>query len=481
MISLYLCTRKIEKIGLLGIEIMKFQIQKFILAAVLFISATAFVCAAEPDNQSNANSKQEKVEKLFSRLSLGGYGEAVMTRNFYSDNIYRYTKPYEHKDDDGHGRFDLPHVVINLGYDFGHGWTMSSEIEFEHGGTESAVEMDADESGEYEAETEKGGEVALEQFWIQKSFCDALNIRAGEIIVPVGAANMYHMPNEFFTVYRPEGEASILPNTWHQTGLSVWGRTKNWRYEAQFLSGLDADRFGSSSFVHYGATSSYEFKIANTYAGALRLDNFSVPGLRLSLSGYAGTTFKNTLKTLSDKYDDVHGFLGIGAFDFQYKNYNWIVRGNFDWAHLEDASEITAFNKNFPTHSGQDGSPSKHQPVGSDAMATALEAGYDIFGGFCPTLANDNQKFFVFGRYEYYNSMKLGTQKPAYGWCAKNRVAFGINYSPVKEITIKAEYSERFFEKSGLTYTSSNGKDYPLEYNNEPSISIGITYYGWFK
>ena len=132
----------------------------------------------------------------------------------------------------------------------------------EHGGTESAVEVDADESGEYEAEVEKGGEVALEQFWIQKSFSKALNLRAGEIVVPVGQTNKFHMPTEFFTVYRPEGENSILPCTWHQTGVSLWGRASDWRYELQFLSGLDSERFGASSFVHYGANSIYEFKIA---------------------------------------------------------------------------------------------------------------------------------------------------------------------------------------------------------------------------
>jgi hypothetical protein len=72
---------------------------------------------------------------------------------------------------------------------------MGSEIEFEHGGTESAVEMDADEAGEYEAETEKGGEVALEQFWINKRFGQGeFNIKMGEIVVPVGATNKYHMP-----------------------------------------------------------------------------------------------------------------------------------------------------------------------------------------------------------------------------------------------------------------------------------------------
>jgi len=411
------------------------------------------------------------------RLTIGGYGEAVMTRNFYSDNIYRYSRPYEHKNDDSNGQFDLPHIVINLGYDFGKGWSMGMEIEFEHGGTESAVELDADESGEYEAEVEKGGEIALEQFWIQKSFGRQLNIRAGEIIVPVGAANMYHMPNEFFTVYRPEGESTILPNTWHQVGISVWGRTQDWRYEAQFLSGLDSERFGASSFVHYGANSPYEYKIANVYAGAARVDYYGLSHLRLSLSGYVGNTFENTLRTRGSKYKDVKGTLAIGAFDFQYKRENWLVRGNFDWAHLNDAQEITTFNKNFPTHSGQDGSPSKHQPVASDAVISNIEAGYNVLA-FCQ---KTDEKLYLFGHYEYYNPMQKSNQKQAYGWCGKHRMAVGINYMPTREICLKAEFSERFFKKTGLTYTTSSGDTYPLEYNDEPSVSLGITYTGWFK
>lgn len=94
---------------------------------------------------------------------LSGYGEVVMTRNFYSDYIYRYSRPQDaDKNGSNHGRFDIPHVTLNLGYNFGKGWSLGMELEYEHGGTGSSVEVDADESGEYESETEKGGEVALE-------------------------------------------------------------------------------------------------------------------------------------------------------------------------------------------------------------------------------------------------------------------------------------------------------------------------------
>ncbi len=427
-----------------------------------FLQTGAFALALMITSTS-ASAQSSSSEKA-SRLSLGGYGEAVMTRNFYSDNIYRYTRADDHKNDPSHGRFDLPHVTLNIGYDFGHGWTMGSEIEFEHGGTESAVEMDADEAGEYEAETEKGGEVALEQFWINKRFGQGeFNIKMGEIVVPVGATNKYHMPTEFFTCYRPEGENTLFPCTWHQVGISLWGRVSDWRYEVQFLSGLDSERFGSQSFVHYGATSPYEFKIANNYAASLRIDNYSVKGLRLSVSGYYGSTFKNTLRSIGTTYNKVKGNLAIASFDFMLDRWNWVVRGNADYAYLSDHAAITTFNKNFPTHSGQDGSPSKHQPVAKNAFAVGLEAGYDVFSQF--ERLKDKQKLYLFGRFEKYNSYAAGRQKSAYGWCDNTRLAFGVNYYPVKEVVVKGEWSERFLKSN---------------YNNEPSVSIGVAYCGWF-
>lgn len=405
----------------------------------------------------NGSMAQEKK----SRLTLGGYGEAVMTRNFYSDKYLRYTDAETYKNDDSHGRFDLPHVVFYIGYDFGKGWTMGSEIEFEHGGTESAVEIEEEEAGEYESEVERGGEIALEQFWIQKSFSRAANLRMGHIIVPVGATNQYHMPTEFFTNYRPEGENTIMPCTWHETGVSLWGRVGDWRYEAMFLPGLDSDRFGRQGWVHDGAGSPYEFKIANSYAGAFRIDNYSVKGLRLSVSGYAGNTFKNTLSsTDNSKYDDVKGTVLIGAFDFEYNDHNFIARGNFDYGHLSDSEMITKYNMSM-----RKDSPSPKQAVASDAIAVGVEAGYDIFSQIT-AMKGKGQKLFVFGRYDYYDSMyKTEGSIQDYKWCGRQRVAAGVNYYPIKEIVIKGEYSIGLLDS---------------QYNNEPSVSIGVAYCGFF-
>ena len=461
---------------------MKRLLSVIVFAAMIPLCATAQ--ETEVDAITGATQQVDKTEKkkdALSRLHIGGYGEAVMTRNFYSQSFNRYKKPENYANDKSHGRFDLPHVCLNIGYDFGKGWSVGSEIEFEHGGNGTAVEIEAEEAGEYEAEVEKGGEVNIEQFWINKAFVDGkFNIKAGEIIVPVGYSNAYHEPNQFFTVYRPEGEATIMPNTWHQLGLSLWGRLKDWRYEAQFLSGLNSESFTAENFVHYGATSPYEFKVANNYAGAVRIDNYSVKGLRIGLSGYYGYTFRNTLRTPGAKYDDVTGALGIVALDFSLNRWNWIVRGNIDYAHFSDADEISAYNQaNWTHHKYQDGNPHHYSNIGSNALAYAIEAGYNVFSQI-PKLKKEDAKLFVFGRFEHYNTMASGTYESMYKYTKKYRCAFGVNYSPIKQITIKGEYSYRFFEKPNNNGLASDSPLYKQPYNNEPSVSVGVTYTGWF-
>lgn len=440
------------------------------ITTVLSIIGAA-ACMLTPDcakaQYSAADSVQNHVKG--NRLSIGGYGEAAYTRNFYSDNVYRYTDPKSYKNDPSHGRFDIPHAVIYISYDFGKGWTMSSEIEFEHTGSGGAIEKEYSEGGEWEQEVEKGGEVELEQFWIQKSFGSFLNVRAGHIVVPVGLTNAHHEPLNYFTVYRPEGEATILPCTWHDTGISIWGRLGDFRYEVQLLAGLDAFMFDRENWIQGGAGSPFEFKVANKYGFAARIDNYTLPGLRVGLSGYYGQAMHNSYPHEFEgedangnkkTYDGTKGRVAIGAIDFTFNRYNWIVRGNADYGYLSNASTISKIKRNLTSNNA----PYKKTPVGKNAVAVGIEAGYDVFSQI-GKLREDNQKLYLFGRYEYYNSYIPAKDQSKYEYTGKNRMAFGVNYYPIPQIAVKAEYSKRFFKS---------------QYNNEPSVSLGVAYQGFF-
>lgn len=415
--------------------------------------AIAMLCTA------SVSAQQADTVAKTSRLIVGGYGEAVYSYHFYSDNVFRYSHADRYRDSRGHGQVDLPHAVIMLGYDFGRGWSVGTEVEFEHGGVEAAVEKETEETGEFEQEVERGGEVALEQFWVQKSFGKAMNVRAGHIVVPVGMTNNAHTPNRFFGVFRPDGENTIMPCTWHETGLAVWGRMGAWRYEVQLLPGLNSNLFNDQGWIHNGSASPYEFRPANQLATAFRLDWNGIKGLRLSLSGYAGNSFNNDIVTDErSRYADVTGTVLVGAFDFAYSNRWLTLRGNMDYGTLGDASLISTHNKNQTTMTGN---PYPHTAVGAEAWAAGIEAGINVLAA-----SHTDKQLVLFAHYERYDSYVPADGWTDIGWCERQVVSAGVNYSPLPEITLKAEAGVRLLAE---------------QYNNEPFAAIGITWTGFFK
>ena len=152
--------------------------------------------------------------------------------------------------------------------------------------------------------------------------------------------------------------------------------------------------------------------------------------------------------------------MAVGALDLTYQGHNWIVRGNVDYGYVGDAATISTAKRNINATNA----PYKKSPVGKNAVAAGVEAGYDIFSQI-PKLRANNQRLYAFGRYEYYNSYIPAVEQARYEYTKRQRMAVGFNYYPLPQIAVKAEYSKRFLKS---------------QYNHEPSISIGIAYEGFF-
>ena len=148
----------------------------------------------------------------------------------------------------------------------------------------------------------------------------------------------------------------------------------------------------------------------------------------------------------------------IGAFDFAYKSHWLIVRGNVDYGHLNDAVLISQHNMNQTTMTGN---PYPHTAVGESAWDAAIEAGINALAW-----SKTKQKLFIFGRYDHYDSFVPGGVMADIGWCERQVVSGGLNYSPIPEVTLKAEGGIRLFDS---------------QYNNEPFFALGITWTGFFK
>ena len=97
-----------------------------------------------------------------------------------------------------------------------------------------------------------------------------------------------------------------------------------------------------------------------------------------------------------------------------------------------------------------------------EAVAVGGEIAYDILSFF----KKKDRQLFVFGRYDYYDSyIPYASAITMYDWTERHVMTLGLNYYPIKEVVVKAEFSERFLKE---------------QYNNEPMISLGVAYSGFF-
>lgn len=418
--------------------------------ALCSLMAFSSVSAQEQRSESNTETQNEE----FQKFRVGGYGEMVASYLDYGFN--RFT-PSGTKNMN-RGTISIPRFILAFDYKFSSTWILGAEIEFEYGGTGVAREIEySDENGEYEVEIEKGGEVALEQFHITKLIHRSFNIRAGHLIVPVGLTNAHHEPINFFGAYRPEGESTIIPSTWHENGIAFFGAFgKGFDYEVQVVAGLDPNGFRRQDWISQGKQGAFEVNNFTSPAFAGRVNYRGVKGLRIGVSAYYCQTAKNATKV--DYLQGLKIPVTILSADAQYKSRNFTARANFIHGNIGETIQLNAANKKLSSSSGF-----SRTPVAKTAVSYAAEAGYNIgsfFGKKAP-------RIFPFVRYEYYNPQ----EKTETGMLADKRFqtdmwTVGANYFALPNLVVKADYSNRRIGKGN--------------YNGENEFSLGIAYVGWF-
>lgn len=350
-----------------------------------------------------------KVYSVGKGLSIGGYGEA---------NYQSIVNDQGGRDGDGKlknpDNADMERLVLYAGYKFTDNILFNSEIEFEHATTGEGAE--------------EKGEVSVE-FAALDFFIDPMaNVRAGMVLIPMGFINQIHEPPFFFGNNRPEVERRIIPSTWREIGVGLFGQiTPELTYTAYAVNGLNAEEF-SSNGIRDGRQGGSLAKAEDlAFVGRMDYTPTALPGVTVGGSAYLGNSGQN--QTYAGKKADVFTQLYEGHVQWKYRGLEFRTLGS--WGHIDDADVLSA---------------AKGETIGSENYGWYTEVGYDIL----PLLFKDTTQYLApFFRYEQFDtiaSAPVGFSDNASK--DKQIYQFGLNYKPIPNVVIKADY-RNFTAKKG--------------------------------
>ncbi len=375
--------------------------------------------------------KDSAMNKDVSSTVFGSYGDASYQRNFNTET----------------STLNLNRFVLFMGHQFNSKIAVFSELEVEDAKIEGG---------------ESGGEVSLEQAYIQFQFNKKQFLIAGLFTPRIGILNEDHLPTQFNGVERNMVERLLIPVTWRELGVSYYGRSQQYPivYSLALTNGLNSAGFEHGSGIRGGRFEGRNAS-ANNFAltGALQYN----PGyFRLQVSGYYGGSV-GLNKHQADSLQLYSGMFGtpvvIGEAHaiYEKKGFQCRILGTF--VTIPDADRInTAYANNTP-----------ETEVGAYA-----EVGYNLFQNLKKA---KKQKLIAFARYEY---LDLNASLPDNGiddqTLNQQHIIAGFTYLPINNVVIKVDVRLLNTGDQNPALVINPSPTTPPYENNNSFLNIGIGY-----
>ncbi len=331
-----------------------------------------------------------------SGVSLGGYGE-MLYQNF--------------EDGAKTDEWDFLRLVLYAGYKYNERLVLNTEIEIEH------------------AADDKEGEVAVEFAYVDYLGRPELNLRAGMVLVPVGLLSEFHEPTTFFGARRPDVESKIIPSTWRENGVGVFGDIAGFSYKAYLLNGFKGEEF-SAAGLRSGRQKGSK-ALAEDLAGVLRVDYAAINDLLVGGSLYYGDSGQDLPFSLQTALAELH-------LDWKWKGFSLRALGVV--AEVDGAGELSAYLADASARKAEaegKAAPS-FDPVGERLTGWYVEAGYDLFSALRP---GGEASLAPFVRFESYDTQdKVPSGFTASGKNDVELTTIGVNFKPIEEVVLKGEY-----------------------------------------
>lgn len=297
-----------------------------IMLAITSAFGSQQAIAAQPTLEEKLEIMQQEIEALKAQAvknSASGYGtggSGNTTIGGYGEAVYNNYNTGGKKSE-----ADLKRFILFFGHKFSDRVQLFSELEVEH------AKVDKD-----------GGEVAMEQAYIQYGVSDRVNARAGLMLMPIGIVNETHEPPTFYGVERNEVETRIIPSTWRELGIALQGEAvAGLEYNAGISTTPDASKYKDASKGFRDIRTSGRQVVANDLGLFAALNYRGVPGLLLGGSVFSGNTGGNGASTKTALVG-ADAKLTLWDVHAEYKLGNLDLRGLYARGSLGDTAQINA-------------------------------------------------------------------------------------------------------------------------------------------
>lgn len=371
--------------------IRKIRVKKIILigSALFFLSSQHALA-----QQDRIRVLEEKIQILMEEVEALKEKEAEEFEVAEKIRFHGYGElHYKNTSEEGQNdKMDFHRMVIGLTYHFNDWIVFDTEVDFEH----AASEME------------------LEYAHISFLLSDAFNVRMGSMLMPVGYLNEFHEPPLFYSVERPYVQTNVIPTTWQEGGIGIFGSpVPELNYRLYLVGGLDASKFKADSGIRKGRGKVAEAK-ADDLAVVGRLEYEGIFGIQLGVSGYFGDAAQR-----DSALEDATVSILEGDIRYQWKNLE--LTGLVALVNVDDTDKIHT---------------STGEVIGEEILGWYVEGAYHLGKLFLP----EGQDIVLFTRHEQFDTQKEVddglTADPAND---RKVTTFGLAYYPIPEVAVKVD------------------------------------------
>lgn len=314
------------------------------------------------------------------------------------------------------GEANLTRNVLFIGHKFSSKVYFFSEMELENAGVSK--------TGGFT------GELSMEQLFLKFNVNRDVYLTAGLFIPRIGIINENHLPTTFNGNDRPFVEQLLIPATWRELGVGIYGnvrRLPGFNYSFAVLNGLNSAGFKNGSGIASGRFEGSQASASNIAVTGAAL--YYYRNWRLQASGYFGGSaglVKRVADSLQLRSGPFGTPVGLVEADVQYHNNGISFKALATSAHIPDAFRINrAYANNTPT-----------------AMLGAYaEAGYNMI-----RIWNDGttKNLTLFLRYEWMDlNYRLPSNGINNGTLRRSYVVTGLTFQPAQGVVVKLDYVMR--------------------------------------